>query len=149
MQTLPFTLWILVVGLIFTVGIGSMVWAYQGTGSLDVIFAEAICPTPPPTLNEAAGIQFEEGCTAFAAKQYRQAIDRFRRAIQLDPGFAEAYHNRGRATANLRQVTEAIGDLMRASDRYLEQDNRAGLDRVMQDLETLKTKSQSRANPSG
>ncbi|MEP0911199.1 tetratricopeptide repeat protein [Leptolyngbya sp. GB1-A1] len=145
MEPLPFILWLLFITLIFAFGLGSMVRAYRGRGSLEIIFAEAICPTPPPILNEEAALQFEKGCTAFGANQYRQAIDCFRRAIQLDPGFAEAYHNRGRATANLRQLNEAIGDLLQASEQYLAQDNVAGFDRVRQDLETLKARSQTSA----
>ncbi|WP_088892500.1 tetratricopeptide repeat protein [Leptolyngbya ohadii] len=149
MEPLPFTLWILVIGFIFAFGVGSMVRAYRGTGSLKLIFVDVIQPTPTPTLNEEAALEFEKGCTAFQEKQYRQAIAHFQQALRLDPTFAEAFHNCGRATANLNQVTEAIGELLKASDRYLEQDNQTGLDRVRQDLETLKTQSQPGANPAG
>lgn len=38
---------------------------------------------------------FQEGVTLLAAEQYDQAIDTFSQVIRTDPGFAEAYNQRG------------------------------------------------------
>ncbi|QYO65106.1 tetratricopeptide repeat protein [Leptolyngbya sp. 7M] len=75
---------------------------------------------------------------AGAASQYRRAITCFNQALQLDSQFAEAYYNRGRASANLRRITDAVADLVKASELYLEQGNTTPIAQLKQDLEQLK-----------
>ena len=45
---------------------------------------------------------------------YNQAIQDLNKAIQLDPGLALAYYNRGRAYADLGQDAEADADKAKA-----------------------------------
>lgn len=117
-----------------------MFFAYQGKGSVAVVFAEPIAPeaTSTATLNPEAATLFQQGCEAYKTGDFRQAVLYFSQAIQQDDPFAEAYHNRGRATANLRQGTAAIGDLVKASDRYLERDDTVRAAQIKQDLLKLK-----------
>lgn len=83
-----------VVTLVAGIGIGSMVWAYVGAGSLEVLFKEPIATNLVDADPEATKA-LQQGATEFNASRYRQAIDRFSQAIQLDSTFAEAFHNRG------------------------------------------------------
>ena len=46
--------------------------------------------------------------------EYHEAIAAFTRAIELDPTFALAYSNRGRAYIELEQYEEAIADYDKA-----------------------------------
>jgi tetratricopeptide (TPR) repeat protein len=141
MESFSFWIWLIAVGLIAGFALSAMVSAYWGKGSVAVVFAEPIAPVeaqPIPTLNPEAAECFQQGCAAYRNGQYRQAVTYFSQAIQLDNEFAEAYHNRGRATANLRRVTEAIPDLVKASDLYLQQGDTAQAEQIKQDLLQLK-----------
>jgi tetratricopeptide (TPR) repeat protein len=141
MESLSFWIWLIAIGLIAGIGLSAMVSAYWGRGSVAVVFAEPIAPTegqPAPTLNSEAADYFQQGCAAYRAGQYRQAVACFNQAIQRDSQFAEAYHDRGRATANLRRVTEAITDLVKASELYLQQGETAQAEQIKQDLMQLK-----------
>jgi Flp pilus assembly protein TadD len=141
MNTFSFLIWMTVIGAIALFAIASMTQAYKGAGSLALVFPEMLLSaSPTPTLNPEAASQFQQGYEAFQAKKYRQAADRLTAAIRLDPDFAEAYHNRGRAIANLRQDNEAASMLVRAGELYLQQDNTAGYEQVKQDLQLLKQK---------
>lgn len=116
-----------------------MISAYWGKGSVAVVFPVPVgLGEPPSTVNSEAAHQFQQGCDAYQAGQYRQAGSRFQAALELDPDLAEAQHNLARATANLRRVTEAIAELVKASDLYSRQGNGAMLAQVKQDLETLR-----------
>jgi len=132
-----FWIWLIVLVGIAGVGLSVMVSAYWGQGSVVVVFPEPLAPVPAPTLNPEAAAQFQQGCLQYRGGAYRKAVTCFRQAIQLDPEFAEAQHNLGRATANLRRVTEAIADLVKASDLYSQQGNGEMLAQLKQDLETL------------
>lgn len=137
MESLSFWIWFIAIGLIAGFGLSAMVSAYWGKGSVAVVFAEPVAPTeaqPIPTLNPEAAACFQQGCTAYRAGEYRQAVNSFSQAIQLDGEFAEAYHNRGRATANLRRITDAIPDLVKASDLYLQQGDTTQAEQIKQDL---------------
>ncbi|HEY9640791.1 MAG TPA: hypothetical protein V6C57_09925 [Coleofasciculaceae cyanobacterium] len=140
MNTFSFLIWMIFIGTIASFAIISMSQAYVGAGSLALVFPEPILPAvlPLPTLNPAAASQFQQGCEAFQAKKYGRAADRLAVAIQLDPTFAEAHHNRGRAIANLRKDNEAANTLVKAGELYLQQDNTAGYEQVKQDLQLLK-----------
>lgn len=135
-----FWIWLIALIVIAGFGLSAMVSAYWGGGSVAVVFPEPIVEAdfPVPTLNPEAAMQFQQGCEAYRARQYRRAVDGFTQAIRLDPGLAEAYHNRARATANLRRVTDAVAELVKASECYSQQDNAAGLEQVKQDLAVLK-----------
>ena len=50
------------------------------------------------------------GLRKIALKQYESAITDFDKAIQLNPNYATAYHNRGYANAQLGQYEAAIAD---------------------------------------
>lgn len=121
-----------------------MTRAYWGRGSVAVIFPEVVSPgnLPEnllvPTLNLEAAAAFQQGCDSYRVGQYRRSVTQFSQAVQLDPELAEAYHNRGRAIANLRRITDAVAEFIKASDRYSQQDNRVGLAQIKQDLAILK-----------
>lgn len=138
METDRFLVWVLFFGTIATVSIVAMFRAYVGKGSLAVVFTEPLTVPLLPTLNAKAAAQFQQGCDALRLGNYRKASDRLNKAIQQDPQFAEAYHNRGRAVANLRQDNEAAALLVKAGELYLEQENTAGYEQVKQDLQRLK-----------
>ncbi len=141
MESLSFWIWFIAIGLIAGIGLSAMVSAYWGKGSVAVVFAEPVAPVeaqPIPTLNPEAAERFQQGCAAYREGQYRQAVACFSQAIQLDAQFAEAYHNRGRATVNLRRVTEAIPDWVKASELYLQQGDTTQAEQIKQDLLRLK-----------
>jgi tetratricopeptide (TPR) repeat protein len=140
METNSFLIWIIVIGMVTLIGLGSMIRAYSGSGSLAVLFTEPIAPNPLPTLNTAAAAQFQQGCEAYQRGNYRQASDRFTKAAQLDETFAEAFHNLGLVTANLRQDNNAAQHLLLAGERYLEQGNTSGYEQVKHALGLLKAR---------
>ena len=45
---------------------------------------------------------------------YEQALEDYTRAVELDPGFTEAYYNRGVSYYELGRYAEAIADLTHA-----------------------------------
>jgi tetratricopeptide (TPR) repeat protein len=134
---MSFWVWLIAVSLIASLGLGAMLSAYWGRGSVVVIFPEPIVAEPVPTLDSEAATQFQQGCDAYRNGQYRQAVTRFSQALQRDPAFAEACHNLGRATANLRRITEAIANLVKASELYSQQGNGEMLAQLKQDLEVI------------
>lgn len=154
MDSLSFGIWVSVIGIIAGIGLGSMISAYRGKGSVAVIFPEPIADPPPPTASETAEVElaavplFQAGCAAFQSGHYRRAIEQFTQALQQEPDWAAAYHNRGRATANLRRVPEGIADLVKAGDLYLQQGETTGLAQIKQDLDRLKT-NQVKMNQAG
>jgi tetratricopeptide (TPR) repeat protein len=148
MDISSFFLWFIVVAIVGGIGIGAMIQAYVGSGSLSILFPDPIAPAPgmpPPTLNPEAANLFQQGCDAYRAGNYRRAIDRFNQVVQLDPDCAEAFHNRGLATANLRQDSDAAQMLLHAGELYLQQGNPDGFNQVKQDLEALKGRKQGGA----
>lgn len=127
------------IALVATIGLGAMIWAYKGAGSVAVLFKEPLNPSPIPTDagGEVAEL-FQQGIEAYQSGAYRRAVDHFSAAIQKDDTFAEAYHNRGLALANLRQDAEAVRNLMKAGDLYLEQGNQDAIVLLKQHLEVMK-----------
>ncbi|MFM7427840.1 MAG: hypothetical protein ACKO7W_23050 [Elainella sp.] len=138
MQT-SFWIWLSVLLGLASFGLGTMISAYWGKGSVAVVFPAPVgLGEPVSTVNSEAASQFQQGCDAYQAGQYRQATARFQTALELDSDLAEAQHNLARATANLRRVTEAIAELVKASELYSRQGNGAMLAQLKQDLETLR-----------
>ena len=140
METASFLIWALVIGAVAAFAIGSMTQAYVGKGSLAIVFSEPIPPPPEAlaALNPEAATQFQRSCDAFRSRNYREASEQLSAMTQQEPTFAAAYHNRGRAIANLRQDREAAALLVKAGDLYLQQENPTGYEQVKQDLQTLK-----------
>jgi tetratricopeptide (TPR) repeat protein len=71
----------------------------------------------PPTLseNERLGfVAFQQGCRAFEAGEYNQAISLLTEAIERLPGGVGAYRTRGRAYVMTGQLAESIADFTRA-----------------------------------
>ncbi len=131
---ISFWIWLSVLTGIAGFGLSAMISAYWGRGSVAVMFPEPLAPSPIPTLSPEAATQFEQGCEQYRAGKYREAVTRFVEALRLDPQFAEAQHNRARATANLRRITEAISQLVVASDLYSQQGDGEMLMQLKQDL---------------
>lgn len=90
-------------------------------------------------VTEAAIAPFQNGMSAFESGQYRDAVDWFNQAIQTDNTFAEAFHNRGLALANLKQDNEAVRSLVQASEAYAIRDCPDGIQTVKQHLQQLGT----------
>jgi thioredoxin-like negative regulator of GroEL len=144
METYSFLIWIIVIGAVTVFALSNMIQAYSGSGSLAVAFTEPIAPNPLPTLNTDAATQFQQGCEAFGKGKYREASDRFAQATKLDETFAEAFHNLGLVTANLRQDNNAAQHLLRAGECYLDQGNTAGYEQVKEALGLLKARKLAR-----
>jgi tetratricopeptide (TPR) repeat protein len=66
------------------------------------------------TFNRNAKDFFFRGNDKFSGKDYQGAIEDFTRAIEIDPGFKQAYENRGVAKFRLDDQTGAIADYSRA-----------------------------------
>jgi tetratricopeptide (TPR) repeat protein len=141
METVNLVAVVGVVAIVAGFGIGSMVWAYVGSGSRQVLFPEPIVIELPETEATKA---FQQGCLAYQSGRYQAAIDPFNQAIQLDPTFAEAFHNRGLTWANLRRDDDATINLVKASELYLERGDRASVSVIKQNLEALKARKIAR-----
>jgi tetratricopeptide (TPR) repeat protein len=138
-MTINFLTWFMAIALVATIGLGAMIWAYKGAGSVAVLFKEPLNPSPIPTdAGNGVAELFQQGIEAYQSGVYRRAVDHFSVVIQKDDTFAEAYHNRGLALANLRQDAEAVRNLMKAGDLYLEQGNQDAIVLLKQHLEVMK-----------
>ncbi|KAM3096197.1 tetratricopeptide repeat protein [Phormidesmis sp. 146-12] len=131
-----------VVAIVAGFGIGSMVWAYVGSGSRQVLFSEPIAIDLSPETE--ASKAFQQGCLNYQSGRYQAAIDSFSQAIQFNPTFAEAFHNRGLTWANLRRDDDATINLVKASELYLERGDRASVIVIKQNLEALKARKLAR-----
>ncbi|MEM1171045.1 MAG: hypothetical protein AAGJ08_18695 [Cyanobacteria bacterium P01_H01_bin.35] len=137
-----FLTWLIFFGLITSIGIGAMIYAYRGQGSISVLFTEPISKSEliPPE----ATVNFQQGCEAFRVANYQQAINNFTEAIQTNSNIAEAYHNRGLAFGNLRQDDESVANLLQAGGLYLQEGNQEAIAIVKKNLESLKARKESR-----
>jgi tetratricopeptide (TPR) repeat protein len=147
METADFLTWLILIGTLAVIGIGTMVYAYRGQGSLSVLFDEPL--SLPPALPDSdsgteACVQFQEGYNAYKGGQYRQAIDYFTQAIHYESNLAQAYHNRGLAYANLRQDDDSVVNLLSASELYSQQDNKEALLLIKQHLQAIKARKLER-----
>lgn len=121
-------------------GMAVMVWAYAGSGSRAVLF---MAPIPA---QESVGEAFDDGCQAFTAGEYAQAIAAFERDLRSHPDHAEAYHNRGLAFANLRQDDKAVENLLKASQCYADADRPEALEQLRSQLQALKARKLARTS---
>ncbi|MGD1704718.1 tetratricopeptide repeat protein [Dapis sp. BLCC M229] len=142
MEIENFLTWLIFFGLITSIAIGAMIYAYRGQGSISVLFTEPISISslrPPET-----AVNFQQGSEAFQVGNYQQAINKFTEAIQTNSNIAEAYHNRGLAFANLRQDDESVANLLQAGELYLQEGNQEAITIVKKNLELLKARKESR-----
>lgn len=142
METAHFLTWLIVFAFLSGIGLGVMIWAYVGSGSTSVLFRDPVMLPPvdgTPVETEAIAL-LQQGVVAFQAGKYRQSVDHFTQAIQLDPTLATAHHNLGLALANLKQDREAVSQWIRASELYAQQDQGEAIALVKQHLEFLKTR---------
>lgn len=147
MEIESFLTWLILVVVVAGVGIGTMIYAYWGAGSLSILFEEAVpLPTtlPDSQAGTEAAFQFQEGYNAYQQKNYRKAIDYFDRAIQQVTTLAEAYHNRGLAYANLRQDDDSVVNLLNASELYGKQEKGEQLLLLKQHLEAIRKRKLAR-----
>jgi tetratricopeptide (TPR) repeat protein len=127
--------------LVASLGIGVMVWAYLGSGSVSVLFTE-VNPAPP-NLPASSQQAFQAGIGAYITGHYRRAIVSFNRVIEQHPDCAAAQHNLGLAYANLRQDDTATFHLVKAAQLYAEQGDQVGVEFVKSHLQTLQRRSQT------
>lgn len=113
-----------------------MIWAYLGSGSLTVLFKDAI--PAPPTVTDTGAASFEQGYREYQSGNYRKAIAHFKQAIAIAPQFAEAHHNLGLALANLKQADGAARNLVAAGEMYQQQGKPEGVRTIRQNLEHLR-----------
>jgi tetratricopeptide (TPR) repeat protein len=139
-----FLTWFIAIATVMGVGLGSMVWGYRGSGSISILFPHPISVPPSLPYSEATNY-FQQGYDAYLKGSYRQALERFEEAIQLCSTLAEAYHNRGLVLANLCQDDDAVANLVKAGELYVQQGNQAGIIVIKKSLEALKTRKQVRA----
>jgi hypothetical protein len=136
-------IWLTVVLGILGFGMGSMLWAYRRPLGASVLFSEPV-PAPLLPVGDRARTQFQTGCNAFRRGRFTQAMTEFTAVMNAEPACAEAFHNYGLACANLGNDGLAVQALVKASDFYDQQGNKAGLDRVKQDLEQLADRQRRR-----
>lgn len=147
MDIANFLIWLVLILTVAGVGIGFMVYAYVGSGSLSVLFPEPmVLPSSLPDSNEGteAAVYFQNGYNAYKSGNYRQAIAQFTQALQQIPTLAEAYHNRGLAYANLRQDDDSVINLLTSTDLYAQQENGEALILIKQQLEAIRARKLDR-----
>jgi TPR repeat len=71
--------------------------------------------TQPPQRNAEAQSLYEDGMQRLEMGQISEAVERFQRALKIDPEFAEAYSGLGRGLFKLGQWENSIGPLRRAT----------------------------------
>jgi hypothetical protein len=139
---------IVIAVLVLVVGssLGIMFWAYQGAGSVSVLFAE-VMPAPRPYLSDDAQRLFQEGISAYIRGQYRRSVDRFSRVVAAEAGCAAAVHNLGLALANSRQDDKATAQLLKAGTLYLQAEDPASAALVKLHLNKLRSAVVARRSP--
>jgi tetratricopeptide (TPR) repeat protein len=129
-------------GLVAGLGLGIMIWAYTGAGSVAVLFQEVM---PVPTgLPEAQQQLFQQGIAAYIAGRYHRATERFTQVAQQQQDCVAAVHNLGLACANLRQDDRAARALLKAAEMYLKQGDTASAELVKTQLLKLRQRKLAR-----
>jgi hypothetical protein len=119
-------------------GLGILIWAYSGAGSVVVLFRE-VMPVPED-LGATEQTLFQQGVAAYITGQYRRSAERFSQ-IRTHPA---ALHNLGLALANLRQDDRATRELLNAAAAYQEIDDRPAIDLVKQQLTKIRQRKRDR-----
>ncbi|MGB7087947.1 MAG: hypothetical protein WBD47_20485 [Phormidesmis sp.] len=140
METPNFLIWAAVVFGIGGFAITSMITAFR-TPIPQAPFPNSAIDQPTIPLSQATMTRFVGAVGTFKAGDYRGAIEQMTPVLEQEPNCAEAWHNVGLAYANIGDNNKAVRSLLKASDAYDKQDTKAGLDRIKQELETLKAVS--------
>lgn len=146
MEITNFLTWLIFMGLITSIGIGTMIYAYRGQGSFSVLFTNPISISTLSSISPEPAANFQQGYEAYQIGNYQQAINKFTEVLQKNSSIPEAYHNRGLAFANLRQDDQSVENLLKAGELYTEEGNQAGMEIVKQNLEVLKARKEERKN---
>lgn len=140
MEISNFIVWAVVVFGIAGFAITSMLSAFRQP--IDQIpFPDTVVDCPSIPLSEAAMLGFTGAVGTYKATDYRGALEQFTKVVEQEPSCAEAWHNIGLAYANVGDNNKAARSLLKAADAYDKQGTKEGLDRLKEDLETLKAKS--------
>jgi tetratricopeptide (TPR) repeat protein len=137
MEISNFVIWATVVFGIAGFAITSMLSAFRQPVE-QIPFPNAVIDRPSIPLGEAAMVGFVGAVGTYKAADYRGALEQFEKVVEQEPNCAEAWHNMGLAYANVGDNNKAVRSLLKASDAYDKQATKEGLDRIKQDLETLK-----------
>ena len=143
MNLFNLAIWLIIISVMAGIGIGSMIWAYSGSGSVSVIFNEPIT-IKSEGIDPEAIEQYQQGCIAYRSRKYRRAIEQFKESIKINIDFAEAYHNLGLSFANLRQDDNAVENLLQAGKLYAKQDRQTALETIEQNLKALKARKEGK-----
>ncbi len=140
MELFDLITWLGTIFAIVGIGLGTMLWAYRGAGSTDVLFEE-----PVTAVDGAASQAWQPAVEAFTRGNYHRAKDQFSRVLRSQPDCAAAYHNLGLVLANLRQDDDAVACLVAAGDRYAAETNGPALNLVKQHLTALRVRKDAYA----
>ncbi|MEL7333816.1 MAG: tetratricopeptide repeat protein [Cyanobacteria bacterium J06560_2] len=140
METPNFLIWAVVVISATSFALVSMISAYKKPIT-EAPFPDAAIDQPSLALSNEALTAFVGAVGTYRAGDYRGAIDQFTAVLAQEPNCAEAFHNLGLAYANIGDNDKALRSLLKAGDAYDKQDTKEGIDRIKQDLLTLKTVS--------
>jgi tetratricopeptide (TPR) repeat protein len=77
------------------------------------------------------------GVLYFGQKKYELALSDYNKAIEINPNLAQAYLGRGGLYAILGQPEKVKIDLQQAAILFLQQNNMAAYEKVMQILQQL------------
>ncbi|MFO0164698.1 MAG: tetratricopeptide repeat protein [Microcystis sp.] len=80
---------------------------------------------------------YNRGVLYYNLQKYDLALSDFSKAIEINPNLAQAYLGRGGLYAILRQTEKAKIDLQQAAILFLQQNNMAAYEKVMQILQQL------------
>jgi hypothetical protein len=103
-------------GCVASFGLGIMIWAYKGAGSVAVLFCEVI--PVPAELSESHQQLFQQGVAAYITGRYRRSAERFSQILNQSAPCVAAVHNLGLSLANLRQDDRATRELLKAAALY-------------------------------
>lgn len=139
MEIPNFLVWAVVVFGIGGFAIFSMVSAFV-TPIAELPFPDTVIHQPSIPLAEVAMVGFVGAVGTYKAGDYRGAIEQLTKVVEQEPNCAEAWHNIGLAYANIGDNNKAVRSLLKAGDAYDTQGTKEGIDRLKQDLETLKAR---------
>ncbi|MGC1218094.1 MAG: tetratricopeptide repeat protein [Phormidesmis sp.] len=140
METPNFLIWAAVVLGATGFALSAMISAYRQPIA-QVPFPDAVIDQPSVVIDSAALTTFVGAVGTYKAGDYRGAIEQFTAVLSQAPTCAEAFHNLGLAYANIGDNDKALRSLLKAGDAYDQQGTKDGIERIKQDLKTLKARS--------